>query len=105
MSNTLKRATGVASTGGAVIYTVPAGRRITLIGMRATNISGNDRTIAFSVAGTRVCAPDTDLPTGSAIDVMVGSKIVAEAGDTVVATADANSAVEVFVSFLEQVDA
>jgi hypothetical protein len=55
------------------------------------------------VAGHYVTGKLCPLPAGSALDIMVGSKIVAVAGDTIVVTADVNSMVDVYISFLKQV--
>lgn len=103
MANTLKKVVGVATTTGATIATVPVGATWTIIGCRMSNKDTNPHVVDVKIAGTFVSGDNTQLPVGSAIDIMVGSKIVAEAGDTIVVTADANSAVDVYVSFLEQV--
>ena len=102
MSNTLTRATGVASTTGATIYTVPAGNTATLIGLRCSNKDTSYRTFTVSVAGKQVTGSNCPLPVGSAMDVLVGSKIIAVAGDSIIVTADANSVIDVYISFLLQ---
>ena len=105
MSNVLKRVTGVASTTGETIYTVPAGTRVTIVGLRGANKDGQEnRTFHVEVSGSLVSGLETPLPIGSALDIMVGSKIVAEEGDTVVAYSDTDDSVDVYVSFLEQTD-
>lgn len=104
LESTLKRITGRATTTGATLYTVPAGGSITIIGLRAANgDASNNHTFHAKVAGMLVCGINTDLPIGSAIDVLVGSKVVALPGDTVQVFADANSVVDVYVSYLEQI--
>jgi len=102
MANALKRAVGEASTIGTNILTVPVGATSTIIGCRASNKSASDATIYFTLNGTYICGADTDLPIGSSIDIMVGSKIVAEAGDIVTAYSSTDNSVDVVISYLEQ---
>ena len=103
MANTLTKATGIATTAGATIYTVPTGASITIIGLRCSNIdNGVNHTFSVQVSGHYVTGKLCPLPAGSALDIMVGSKIVAVAGDTIVVTADANAVVDVYISFLKQ---
>lgn len=103
MPNALKAASGEATTAGATILTAPSGATLTVIGCRAANKDGSDdHTIEFRIDGTLINAEDTPLPIGSAIDIMAGSKIVMPADSVLTATADADSAVDVYVSYLEQ---
>lgn len=105
MANILKRETGVATTTGSVIYTVPLGKRVTIVGLRGSNKDAVDpHTFHIEVAGSLVMGKETLLPVGGALDAMVGSKIVAEAGDEIVAYADADLSVDIYVSYLEQTD-
>lgn len=105
MANILKRETGLATSSGAVIYTVPANTRITIIGCRLSNTgAAATRKIFVEAANTAISGRDLPLPIGSAIDILVGSKIVMEAGDTLVAYTDAGVDVAVYVSFLEQTE-
>lgn len=104
MKNTLKRVTGVATIAGATVLTVPVNTTVTVIGLRASNGSTSEKKIHFKVGGTLVSGANTPLPAASAIDVMAGSKIVAMAGDTIKAFADADTGVEIYVSYLEQLE-
>lgn len=102
MANELKRATGVATTAGATIYTVPAGATATIIGCRAANKTSDDVTVHFTLNGFYISGADSFLPAGSAMDIMVGSKIVAQAGDIIRAFASVNNRADIVLSFLEQ---
>jgi len=103
MANLLKRATGVASVAGATIYTAQAGTTLTLIGCRASNKDTlNSHTFHIKINGVLVSGIDTPLPVGSAIDIMVGSKLILEAGDAIVAYSDAETSVDIYISYLEQ---
>lgn len=103
MSNTLKRATGEASITGATIYSVPAGGSATIIGCRLSNKSGANQSVSVTINDAHVCGSDTSLPDGSALDILAGSKLVAQAGDVVKAYASADGAVDAYLSYLEQV--
>lgn len=103
MSNSLKRSTGEASISGTSIYTVPVGGTATIIGCRASNKTTTAPTrVHFTLNGVFISGAEIYLPESSAIDILVGGKIVAEAGDELVAFADDDSVVDVYVSYLEQ---
>lgn len=103
MPNALKAAKGVATTAGAAILTAQTGQTLTVIGCRAANKDGAaDHEIEFDIDGTFISAVATPLPIGSALDIMAGSKIVMEAGSVLSAKSDADSSVDVHVSYLEQ---
>lgn len=102
MSNILTRAVGVASTTGTTIYTVPVGSTATIIGLRCSNKDTVNHTFTVTIAGTQVTGNNCPLPVASALDIMVGSKLIANAGDTIIVKADANSVVDVYLSFLLQ---
>lgn len=102
MANVLKRSTGEASTTGSTIYTVPVGGTATIIGCRASNKTTTPTRVHFTLNGVFISGAGIYLPESSAIDILVGGKIVAEAGDALVAFADDNSTVDVYVSYLEQ---
>lgn len=103
MANALKKVTGVASIAGTTIYTVPVSTTLTLIGCRAANKDSiNYHTFHIEINGVLVSGIDTPLPVGSAMDIMVGSKLTLEAGDTIIAYSDADLVVDIYVSYLEQ---
>lgn len=103
MANILKKATGQASIAGATIFTVPAGAIATIVGCRAANgDNAANHWVTFEINGILVSGVETPLPVGSAIDIMNGSKIVAEAGDVVTAYSDVDTTVDVYISYLEQ---
>jgi len=103
MPNVLKNAKAQASIAGTTVLTAPAGSVLTVIGCRAANGDASaNHVVEFDVSGTLISGAATPLPVGSAIDIMVGSKIVVVAGETVNATSDADSVVDVIISYLEQ---
>ena len=102
MANELKRATGVATDTGSTIYTVPVGATATIIGCRAANKTANDVDIHFTLNGFYISGANTPLPAGTAMDIMVGSKIVAQAGDEIVAFASVTNTADIVLSYLEQ---
>lgn len=102
MANILKRSTGKATAAGSVIYTCPGGATTTVIGLRAANGDSTARLITIRAASTLVSGINTPLPAGSALDIMVGAKIVMQAGDTISAIADVDNVVEIYASYLEQ---
>ena len=103
MANVLKRVTGQATIAGTTIYTVPSGSIVTIIGFRGANTDASaNHWITFKINGILVSGAETPLPTGSALDIMSGSKIVATAGDVITALSDTDSDIDVYVSYLEQ---
>ena len=103
MADVLKRSTGQATIAGTAIYTVPTGAIATIIGCRGANTdTGAAHWVTFSIDSVAVSAAETPLPAGSAIDIMAGAKLVAEAGDVVTAFSDTDNNVDVYVSYLEQ---
>jgi hypothetical protein len=103
MANILKKAVGQATIAGTSIYTVPAATIITIVGCRGSNKDNTtNHWVTFSIGGVLISAAETPLPVGSAIDIMEGSKIVAEAGDVITAFSDVDSLVDIYISYLEQ---
>ena len=103
MALTLKSATGEGSIAGTIILTVPTSKVYTIIGCRASNKDTiSSHTFHIKINGVLVTGLNTPLPLGSALDIMVESKIVAEAGDNITAYSDANNAVDIYISYLEQ---
>lgn len=103
MPNTLKKQVGTATIAGTTIFTVPAGAIITIIGLRASNTDNTaEHWVTVELAGTNVSSVETPLPIGGAYEFTDGSKFVAEDGDTVVAYADTDTDVQLYISYLEQ---
>lgn len=103
MAYLYKSATAIASTYGEMIYTVPNNKVITLIGCRLANVDYDiPHTFHVMVDSTLISGKNTPLPAGSAIDIMVGSKLIVEGASTIQVVADANNAVAAYISFLEQ---
>lgn len=100
MAQTFKNYTGTATTGGATIYTVPGATTGIIIGLNLANTTSN-LVYASAQLGSIYIVKDAPIPSGGALSVLEG-KIIAEAADTVVVTASANTAVDVIVSVLEQ---
>lgn len=102
MSYLYKKETGTATTLGEEIYTVPTNKVITLIGCRAANKDYDaPHTFYITVDNILISGKDTPLPIGSAIDIMVGSKLIVEANSVIRAYSDENNTVDVYLSFLE----
>lgn len=103
MSYRFKKKTGTASTAGSIIYAVPSTNVLSIIGCRASNKdSDNPHTFHITIDDVLVSGYETPLPIGSAIDIMVGSKIIVEPGSVIKAYSDANDSVDVYISYLEQ---
>lgn len=100
MANTFKNYVGTATTSGATIYTVPSATTSILMGLNLANKTGSAVTASVQLGSTYV-VKDAPIPAGAALGVLDG-KMIAEAAETVVVTASANSAVDVIVSTLEQ---
>lgn len=100
MANTFKNYVGEATTSGATIYTVPSATTSILMGLNLANKTGSAVTASVQLGSTYV-VKDAPIPAGAALGVLDG-KMIAEAGETVVVTASANTAVDVIVSTLEQ---
>lgn len=103
MAYQYKKETGIASTFGEEIYSVPTNKVITLIGCRAANRDHNvPHTFHITVDDVLISGRNTPLPIGSAIDIMVGSKLIIEANSVIRAYSDENNTVDIYISFLEQ---
>jgi len=103
MANTLTRQTGTASITGSTIFTVPSGSTVTIVGLRAVNTDNIDNHwVTVEVGGFNISGVETPLPVGSGYEFTEGAKIIATEGDTVIAYADDDNVVELYVSYLEQ---
>ena len=103
MSYSFKSATCTASTTGAILHQVGPSNTISIIGCRAANSDATaPHTFHITIDNVLISGIETPLPIGSAIDIMVGSKIIVEPNSIIMAHADANNAVDVYMSYLEQ---
>lgn len=103
MSYSFKKKTGIASVSGTVIYTVPSSNVLSMIGCRASNKDPlNSHTFHLTIDDVLVSGYNTPIPIGSAIDIMVGSKIIIEPGSVIKAYSDDNNVIDVYISYLEQ---
>ena len=106
MSNTFKFKTkasiGVTTTG---IYVVPNSTTTVVIGITASNISGNNINVGIGI--TRASADDIHLmknvpiPQGSSFEFMAGNKIVLETTDTITAKSDVGNSLDVALTIME----
>lgn len=87
-------------TTPSTVYTVPAATTSITIGLTVANTIANQITVDVQAAGVYVIK-DAPIPSGSALSVLDG-KIILEAADTVVVTANTASSADVILSVLEQ---
>lgn len=103
MPYSFKKKTGTATPNGEEIYTVPSENTISMIGCRASNKDPiKPHKFHITIDDILVSGKNTPLPIGSAIDIMVGSKIIIEPGSIIKAYADEENVVDVYISYLEQ---
>lgn len=104
MSEALTNIQGRASIAGTPIFTVPANTTVTIVGLRVAN---NDATARhwFHVThnGFFITGAQTRLAVGGAMEAVQGSKVVAKAGDVIMAYGDTDDQVDITLSYLEQV--
>jgi len=110
MANTFKLKTFDGSTTSAdsdmTIYTVPASTTSIVLGLTLSNISTS--TIYGTVKienndGDNInFLKDIPIPTGSAVEVMSGNKIVLEASDVLKVTSDTANSIDTALSVMEQ---
>ena len=106
MANTFKLKTkasvGVTTTG---VYVVPASTTTVVIGITASNVSGNNINVGIGI--TRASTDDVHLmknvpiPQGSSLEFMQGNKIVLETTDTLTAKSDVANSLEVAHTIME----
>ena len=114
MANTfkLKTKTGVNSTTTAAVYTVPASTTTVIIGLTIANIkgasiTGNIQIVTAASSGENgddvYLVKDVPLPSGSALEIMSGNKIILNAGDIVKAGGSNSSGADadVILSIME----
>ena len=106
MANTFKLKTkasvGVTTTP---VYVVPSSTTTVIIGITASNISGNNINVGIGI--TRASADDVHvmknvpIPQGSSFEFMAGNKIVLETTDTITAKSDVASSLDVALTIME----
>ena len=95
-------------TGGAVVYTCPAGRTSTVIGVSVANIVGTDVDLtvkAHDVSTAKIShvIKEFTVAAGSTLVLFGGDqKLVLETGDFLSVTGSAASCLDAIVSVLEQ---
>lgn len=110
MANTFKLKTldgsAIAANTTSTVYTVPASTTTIVLGLTLSNISAN--TIYCTVGITNSDGDDVNflksipIPTGSAVEVMSGNKIVLEAADTITVASDTANSLDTTLSVMEQ---
>ena len=106
MANTFKLNTkasvGITTTS---LYVVPSSTTTVVIGITASNMSGNNITVGIGI--TRASADDIHLmknvpiPQGSSFEFMSGNKVVLETTDTITAKSDVASSLDVALTIME----
>ena len=106
MANTFKLKTkknvGVTT---ASVYVAPSSTTTVVIGITASNISGNNINVGIGI--TRASADDVHLmknvpiPQGSSLEFKQGNKIVLETTDTLTAKSDVNNSLDVALTIME----
>ena len=106
MANTFKLKTkknvGVTT---ASVYVAPSSTTTVVIGITASNISGNNINVGIGI--TRASADDVNLmknvpiPQGSSFEFMAGNKVVLETTDTLTAVSDVNNSLDVALTIME----
>ena len=106
MANTFKLKTkknvGVTT---APVYVAPGSTTTVVIGITASNISGNNINVGIGI--TRASADDVHrmknvpIPQGSSFEFMQGNKIVLETTDTITAKSDVNNSLDIALTIME----
>ena len=106
MANTFKLKTkasvGITTTS---VYVVPSSTTTVVIGITASNISGNNINVGIGI--TRASADDVHvmknvpIPQGSSFEFMAGNKIVLETTDTITAKSDVGNSLDVALTIME----
>ena len=102
MANTFKNYTSSSvGTSAETVYTVPSATTSVIIGCTVANTTVNTITVDVQL-GSVYIVKGAPIPTGSSLSVNDGSKIIAEAADTIVVTSNTASSADVILSVLEQ---
>jgi len=105
--NVFKTITHQATTGEVGVYTAPVGYSGVVLLAQATNIDSTSHTISFShertssgIAVTTEILKDFVIPANDSANLLAG-KLVVEANDVLIFSADTNSGVKFIGSILE----
>jgi hypothetical protein len=111
MANTFKLKTKAGIDASLVtVYTVPTVDASIIIGLTISNVKGSSVTadaqiVTASSSGENAddvhIVKDIPLPSGSALEVMGGNKIVLQSGDVVKVKGSTTDAVDVMLSVME----
>ena len=106
-TNTFKNAQGTNITSVTSIYTAPSLKTSILLELDIANtttsvVQTSVQITDTSASSTSYLVKDAPIPTGSALQVISGQKVILEAGDIVKVTS--NGAVDCVASILEDVN-
>lgn len=104
--NVFRTVTADLTTQEKLLYTAPRGRTSIFLSIQATNVSNTLATISFfhnSVANVKTAvAKNFKVPAGDGVAIIgPGSKLVLETGQSVKASAGANSTLQLVMGVLE----
>ena len=106
-TNTFKNAQGTNITSVTSIYTAPSLKTSILLELDIANttasvVQTSVQVTDTSASSTSYLVKDAPIPTGSALQVISGQKVILEAGDIIKVTS--NGAVDCVASILEDVN-
>ncbi len=105
MANTFKSIQVVVGATAATAYTAPAGTTAVVIGMRIGNKTTNSITVIASLVRgateTNVTGANTPIPVGSALEGVMGSKLVMQAADSLKIQGNVAACADLTLSVLE----
>ena len=109
MANTFKLKTKDGSSTAAdtamTIYTVPASTTTVVLGLTLSNLTGSavyaTVTIENNDGDNINFLKDVPIPTGSAMEVMSGNKVVLETSDVLKVTSDTANSIDTAFSIME----
>jgi hypothetical protein len=106
MANTFKSIQATVNSAAANVYTVPAGTVAVVIGMRiGNNLTDSDiwatARLVRGATKTNVLGEQTPIPNGSAIEGVMGSKMVMQAADALELQGSADGCAELTLSVME----
>jgi hypothetical protein len=105
MANSFKSIQATVGATEATAYTAPTGAQVVIIGMRIGNNLASDISVAAylgrGATKTNLVGEGTPIPAGSALEGVMGSKVVMQAGDTFSIKGSAANCAELTLSVLE----